>query len=99
VTAYHQREWNGDLLDLIGPRGRPPRRRRLPVWDAVRHLGVRGSLGRIRQGRELLADSVPWVIENKKLENLLLPNGCRATQCDACGHCARLAESCVSRKE
>ncbi len=97
VIAYHERRWNGDLLDLIGPRGRPPRRRRLPILDALRHLGVRGSLGRIRQGKELLDNRIPWVIENQKLDALLLPNGCRATNCEACGHCARLAESCVVR--
>jgi collagenase-like PrtC family protease len=34
VRAYHARRWDGDLLELLGPRGAPPRTRPLPVLDA-----------------------------------------------------------------
>lgn len=91
VEAYANRKWDGDLLELIGPKGNPPRRRRLPVLDALRHLGIRRSLANLRDAEKLIDPTIPWTLDNRALGDLLLPNGCTATRCDECGHCAEIA--------
>ncbi len=93
VQAYDARRWDGDLLDLIGPRGRPPRRRFPPILDAIRTLGVVGTLGALRRAPTLMATEPAWTLDNRALGDLLLPNGCTATHCEACGHCARVAQA------
>jgi hypothetical protein len=95
VRAYHSRHWEGDLLQLIGPRGSPPRRRRLPVMDSLRHLGVRRALGLLRSARQFMKLEVPWSVDNRALHDLILPGGCHATGCEDCGHCAGVAERAV----
>lgn len=98
VRAYTLRQWSGNLLELLGKNGSPPRRRRLPVFSALRHLGLRGALRRMREGKNLMhgvAASLPWFVDNEKLRDLLLPNGCPATHCAECGHCARVARLAV----
>ena len=95
VRAYHSRRWEGDLLQLIGPRGTPPRPRRLPVFDSLRHLGVRRALELLRGARDFMKLEVPWTIENRSLDDLILPGGCHATGCEECGHCARVAKRVV----
>ena len=95
VQAYHQRHWDGNLLDLLGPRGAPPRARQLPVLDAVRHLGLRRAVALRRDAQRLIDSSLPWVVDNRELGDLLLPGGCRATDCEGCGHCARVATRAV----
>lgn len=92
VRAYHDRRWEGDLLRLIGPRGAPPRPRRLPVLDSLRHLGGRRALALLRGARQFMKLEVPWSIENRALDDVILPGGCHATGCKDCGHCARVAE-------
>jgi hypothetical protein len=39
--------------------------------------------------------ALPWVVDNRALGDLLLPGGCIATDCEACGHCARVAARAV----
>ena len=95
VQAYAQRRWDGDLLELLGHRAGAPRPRRLPVLDAVRHLGIRGALAALRQAPALMSPTLPWVVDNRALAGVLLPGGCRGTNCDACGHCAALAARAV----
>ena len=95
VRAYHTRTWPGDLLQLIGPRGSPPRRRRLPVLDSLRHLGVRRALALLHTARQFMRLELPWRLDNRALEDLILPNGCQATGCEQCGHCARVAARAV----
>ena len=95
VKSYREGRWDGDLLELLGPKGSPPRHRRLPVVDALRHLGLRRTIDAVRQASSLLDPSLPWVVDNRALDGLLLENGCAATGCDACGHCAQLAERAV----
>ncbi len=95
VQAYHRQSWDGDLLELLGPRGAPPRTRRLPIFDVLRHLGPRRSLGLLRQASSLIDSTLPWVLDNRALSNLLLPGGCNATDCETCGHCARIAARAV----
>ncbi|MBI4083907.1 MAG: U32 family peptidase [Candidatus Lambdaproteobacteria bacterium] len=95
VQAYARRRWEGDLLELLGHRTGPIPPRRLPVLDALRHLGLRGALDAWRQAPELMSPSLPWAVDNAALEGLILPSGCRATNCDDCGHCARLAARAV----
>jgi collagenase-like PrtC family protease len=95
VQAYHQRRWDGDLLELLGPRGALPRTRRLPILDALRHLGLRRGLARLREVPRLIDQTLPWVVDNRALDDLLLPGGCIATDCEACGHCLRVAARAV----
>jgi collagenase-like PrtC family protease len=95
VKSYREGRWDGDLLELLGPKGSPPRHRRLPVVDALRHLGLRRTIDAVRQASSLLDPSLPWVVDNRALDGLLLENGCAATGCDACGHCAQLAKRAV----
>jgi len=95
VVAYRNREWHGDLLELIGPRGSAPRRRRLPIFDALRTLGVRRSLEAVGQAEALMDTSMPWIVDNQALEELILAKGCSATNCVECAHCARIAERAV----
>lgn len=95
VQAYHQRRWDGDLLELLGPRGAPPRARRFPILDALRHLGLRRGVALLREAPRLIDPALPWVVDNRALGDLLLPGGCRATNCKACGHCARVAARAV----
>lgn len=95
VRAYHSRRWEGDILQLIGPRGSPPRRRRLPAVDALGHLGVRRAVALLREARQFMKLEQPWSIDNRALDDVILPGGCRATGCDECGHCARVAERAV----
>lgn len=95
VQAYHQRRWDGDLLELLGPRGAPPRPRRLPIVDALRHLGLRRGVALLREAPRLIDPTLPWVVDNRALGDLLLPRGCRATDCETCGHCARAAAHAV----
>lgn len=95
VQAYHQRRWDGDLLELLGPRGVPPRARRLPILDAIRHLGLRRGLALRREAPRLIDPTLPWVVDNRALGDLLLPHGCRGTDCEVCGHCARVAAVAV----
>ncbi len=95
VQAYHKRRWHGDLLELLGPRGAPPRARRLPILDALRHLGLRRGVALLREVPRLIDPTLPWVVDNRALGDLLLPGGCRATDCEACGHCARVAGRAV----
>lgn len=95
VAAYHERRWDGDLLELVGPRGKPPRQRRLPLFDAVRHLGLRRALEAWRRAPALMDPTMPWTVDNRALDDLVLPNGCQATDCDICGHCARVAARAV----
>lgn len=95
VRAYHQRHWEGDVLDLLGPRGQPPRRRFLPVMDALWHLGPRRAWRMLRQARKFMKLELPWSVDNRALEGLLLPAGCQATGCEECGHCARVAAFAV----
>jgi collagenase-like PrtC family protease len=95
VEAYANRKWDGDLLELIGPKGSPPRRRRLPVLDALRHLGIRRSLANLRNADAIIDPGMPWTIDNRLLGDLLLPNGCAATRCDECGHCQEIARRAV----
>ena len=97
VRAYHQRRWDGNVLHLLGPRGDPPRRRRLPIFDSLRHLGLFGSLRLLRQAREFMRLELPWSVDNRALDDLLLPNGCQATECEDCGHCADVATRAVCR--
>ena len=68
---------------------------RLPIVDALRHLGVRRTIDTVRQASFLLDPSLPWVVDNRALDGLLLKNGCAATDGDACGHCAELAARAV----
>lgn len=91
VTAYHDRRWQGDLLELIGPRGSAPRRRRLPILDALRTLGIRRSLAAVKQARSMMDTTMPWTVDNQELEGLILPRGCSATNCTECGHCEKIA--------
>ena len=98
VQAYAARRWDGDILELIGPKGRPPRSRRLPVWDALRHLGVRGAINALLQADTLMDTSMPWQVDNRALDDMVKPHGCSATDCDACGHCLRVAERAVRPK-
>jgi collagenase-like PrtC family protease len=95
VRAYHSRRWDGDLLQLIGPRGSPPRRRRLPVVDSLRHLGVRRALALLRSARQFMKLEVPWAVDNRALHDVILPGGCHATGCEECGHCAGVAARAV----
>lgn len=95
VRAYHARRWDGDLLELLGPRGTAPRKRPLPVLDALRHLGLRRAVAVSRDAPRLIDPSLPWFLDNRALDGLLLPHGCRGTDCDACGHCARVAAKAV----
>ena len=95
VRAYHSRCWEGDILQLIGPRGSPPRQRRLPVVDSLRHLGVRKTLALLRDARKFMKLDVPWSIENRALGDVILPGGCHATGCAECGHCDRVAARVV----
>jgi collagenase-like PrtC family protease len=95
VSAYREGRWDGDLLELLGPQGAPPRCRRLPVADALRHLGFSRTVEALGQASTLLDPTLPWVVDNRALDGLLLPNGCTATDCAACGHCARLAARAV----
>lgn len=95
VTAYHERTWKGNLLELIGPKGTPPRTRRLPVWDSLKHLGLKRTFREYQQAEQTLDSSLPWYLDNQKLEDLLLPHGCNATDCAECGHCARVAARAV----
>jgi collagenase-like PrtC family protease len=95
VRAYHTRRWDGDLLQLIGPRGSPPRRRPLPVVDSLRHLGVRRALALLRGARQFMKLEVPWSIDNRALDDVILPGGCHATGCEECGHCAGVAQRAV----
>jgi len=95
VRSYRNGRWDGNLLELLGPKGSPPRRRRLPIIDALRHLGVRRTIAAVRQADSLLDSSLPWVVDNHALDGLLLENGCSATGCDTCGHCAGLAAKAV----
>lgn len=95
VRAYHSRCWEGDILQLIGPRGSPPRQRRLPVMDSLRHLGVRKTLALLRDARQFMKLDVPWSIENRALGDVILPGGCHATGCAECGHCDRVAARVV----
>jgi len=82
-------------LELIGPRGSPPRQRPLPVADSLRHLGVRKTLALLRDARQFMKLDLPWSIENRALDDLILPGGCHATGCAECGHCARVAARVV----
>lgn len=68
VRAYHARRWDGDLLELLGPRGAPPRTRPLPVLDALRHLGLRRAVASLRDARQLIDPSLPWIVDNRRLE-------------------------------
>jgi collagenase-like PrtC family protease len=95
VEAYAGRRWDGDLLDLLGPKGSPPRRRRLPVLDGLRHLGLRRSLASLRDARRMIDPTLPWTLDNRELGDLLLPSGCAATRCDECGHCREIARRVV----
>ena len=95
VRAYHARRWDGDLLDLIGPRGTAPRTRPLPVLDALRHLGWRRAWALVNDAPRLMDPSLPWFVDNRALDDLVLPEGCRATGCERCGHCARVAAKAV----
>ncbi len=95
VRAYHQRRWEGDLLELLGPRGQPPRRRWLPVVDALWHLGPRRAWRMLSRAREFMKLELPWSVDNRALQGLLLPAGCAATGCEECGHCARMAALAV----
>jgi collagenase-like PrtC family protease len=95
VRAYYKRRWDGDLLQLLGPRGTPPRRRGLPVIDGLWHLGLRGAWRMLRQARQFMKLELPWSVDNRALEGLLLPAGCQATGCEECGHCARMAALAV----
>lgn len=95
VHAYHSRCWQGDILQLIGPRGTPPRQRRLPVVDALHHPGVRRALALLRYARQLMKLEVPWSIDNRELGDVILPGGCHATGCAECGHCERVAARVV----
>lgn len=97
VVAYANGQWDGDLLRLLGHNGRPPRHRRLPIFDALRHLGLRRSMRALKEAPELMSPTLPWVMDNKALEGLVLPKGCNATNCDSCGHCARLAAVAVRK--
>jgi collagenase-like PrtC family protease len=97
VRAYHMRRWDGDVLRLLGPRGTPPRRRRLPVFDSLRHLGLVGAVRLLRQARAFMRLDLPWSVDNRALDDLILPNGCEATHCDECGHCADVATRAVHR--
>jgi collagenase-like PrtC family protease len=99
VTAYYERRWEGNLLELIGPKGQPPRRRRLPWWDGLRTLGLRRSLETARNAKQLMDSSMPWILDNQRLDDLLLRKGCAATHCEACGHCARVAERAVRPRD
>lgn len=99
VVAYRDRKWQGDLLDLIGPRGAAPRRRRLPIFDALRTLGINRSLAAVKQARAMMDTTMPWVIDNQALGGLLLPKGCSATNCAECAHCARIAEQAVRPRQ
>ena len=95
VQAYHQRRWDGDLLELIGPRGAPPRVRRLPILDALRHVGLRRSVTLLQESQRLIDPTLPWVMDNRALDDLLMATGCKATDCEACGHCAQVATRAV----
>jgi collagenase-like PrtC family protease len=95
VRAYHQRRWDGDLLELLGPRGTPPTQRWLPVLDALWHLGPRRAWRVMSGARAFMKLELPWSVDNGSLEGLLLPAGCEATGCEACGHCARMAAIAV----
>ncbi len=95
VQAYHRRRWDGDLLELLGPRGAPPRPRRLPVLDALRHLGLRRSVALLREAPRLMETTLPWIVDNDALGDLLLPRGCKATDCETCGHCGRVVARAV----
>ncbi len=95
VTAYANRRWEGDLLELIGPRGMPPRPRRLPVWDALCQLGLRRAWQELRRAKEILDPTLPWILDNQALAGVLLPHGCEATDCEPCGHCSRVASLAV----
>lgn len=98
VIAYANRRWDGDLLRLLGHSGQPPRPRRLPVFDALRHLGLRRTLLALKEAPSLMSPTLPWVINNNALEGLVLPRGCNATNCDTCGHCAGIADRAISRR-
>jgi hypothetical protein len=65
------------------------------VLDALRHLGLRRALALVRDAPRLIDPSLPWIVDNNALGDLLLPDGCRGTDCDGCGHCARVATRAV----
>lgn len=95
VQAYHRRCWDGDLLQLLGPRGAPARGRRPPLLDALRHLGLRRSWALLREAPRLKDTTLPWIVDNGAPADLLLPRGCNAMDCETCGHCAQVAERAV----
>jgi hypothetical protein len=63
--------------------------------DSLRHLGVRRALALLRSAREFMKLEVPWSIDNRALDDVILPGGCHATGCEECGHCARVAARAV----
>lgn len=99
VRAYHERHYDGDLLELLGPRGSPPRRRRLPAWDAAWHLGLLHAWQARREAPHLMDTSIPWVVDNAALDGLIRGQGCAATGCEACGHCRAVADRAVRPRE
>ncbi len=115
ARAYHERRYDGNLLDLVQPYGYPAAAGRAvargPGW-AVRHFvrpgGLRlraiPSLYRLAKLRGLLGPvgEPPVVVENRRLDGFLdrfLSRSCRDVACEDCRYCHRWAERAVTVDE
>lgn len=115
ARAYHQRRYDGNLLDLVQPYGfqssgrKPPRRG--PGW-AARHFlqlgGVRWRalprLYELARQRGLLgsAGGSPVNIDNRALDGFMqrfVTEGCRERDCDDCRYCHAWADKVVQIDE
>lgn len=111
ARAYHERRYDGNLLDLVQPYGFPVRRdkaqRRGLRWLGRHFLG-RGAvrwrklplLHRLAKLRGFLdaPASPPVYIDNRALDGFLrgLPkDGCRGRDCESCGYCRAWAGKVV----
>jgi collagenase-like PrtC family protease len=115
ARAYHERRYDGNLLDLVQPYGFPitagPPVSRGPGW-VVRHFvrpgGIRlralPRLYRLAKLRGFLGpvEQPPVRVENRRLDGFLnrfLSQGCRDTVCEDCRYCHRWAERAVTIDE
>lgn len=111
ARAYHERRYDGNLLDLVQPYGFPVARRqhqRRGLRWVARHFLRRGGirwrqlplLYRLTQRRGLLGppDHPPVYIDNRALDGFLrrfLNEGCRDRDCESCRYCHAWAERAV----
>ncbi|MBI4513951.1 MAG: U32 family peptidase, partial [Gemmatimonadetes bacterium] len=110
ARAYHERRYNGNLLDLVQPYGFPvaggKAQRRGLRWVASHFLRtgtVRWRklplLYRLAQRRGLLGYAgTPVYIDNRALDGFIqrfLTQGCRERDCETCRYCHAWAEKAV----